>query len=73
MAIAVVQTADMGAGLKLFTQAWDMETGTVIKTWPKELRASFSPAHPTLALLEESSGGTRLGLWDFSAEAPEKK
>ena len=55
------------------TRVWDTETGKVIKTWDHGAHVAFSPLRPMLAVLESNSDRTRLGFWDFTAEAAEKK
>lgn len=54
---------------------WDTSTGKVLKAWEgrKEVRATFCPTKPLLAILESNgSSGTRLGFWDFAAEVEKK-
>ncbi len=48
---------------------WDTATGVVVRSWPARVSAvAFHPTRPVLAVLEPHMGGTRLGLWDFSAQ-----
>jgi RNA polymerase sigma factor (sigma-70 family) len=56
-----------------FLTLWDTETGKVVKTWDRSATVAFSPTRPLLAVFESNGDQTRLGLWDFSAEATEKK
>jgi RNA polymerase sigma factor (sigma-70 family) len=55
---------------------WDIQTGKGLKTWivTSPVWVAFNPSRPLLAVFEPNrSNGTRLGLWDFSAEVAEKK
>ncbi len=55
---------------------WDTLTGKGLKTWivTSPVWVAFNPSRPLLAVFEPNrSNGTRLGLWDFSAEVAEKK
>lgn len=55
---------------------WDTNTGKILKTWivSGNVDVAFNPVRPILAVLEPNgSDGTRVGLWDFSAEVAEKK
>jgi RNA polymerase sigma factor (sigma-70 family) len=57
---------------------WDTQSGKVLKSWPGQASAAFSPAQPILAILEtetstEPDGDNRkqvtssiLGLWDVA-------
>jgi RNA polymerase sigma factor (sigma-70 family) len=57
-----------------FLTVWDVDTGKVLRSWDSAATAGFLPNKPVLAVFENNgAGGTRLGLWDFAAEAPEKK
>ena len=56
-----------------FLAVWDTQTGKIVKTWEMSPTVAFNPTRPILAVLEDNEGDTRLGLWDFSAEAGEKK
>jgi RNA polymerase sigma factor (sigma-70 family) len=56
-----------------FFTLWDTETGKVVKTWDRSATVAFSPIRPLLAVFESNGDQTRLGLWDFAAEAAEKK
>jgi RNA polymerase sigma factor (sigma-70 family) len=58
---------------KSFLTVWDTQTGKVVKSWERNPTVAFNPARPILAVIEPNEGDTRLGLWDFSAEAAEKK
>lgn len=56
-----------------FLKVWEVKTGKLLKSWPRSTLAAWSPVAPVLAVIEPNGqGGTRLGLWDFSAEAKEK-
>ena len=64
----------MWQSLPGFLTVWDTETGKVIKTWNGDAQVAFSPVRPILAVLEPNGQTkTRLGFWDFSAEAADKK
>lgn len=57
-----------------FLKVWETATGKQLKSWPHRPMVAWSPTAPVLAVVENNSeGGTRLGLWDFAAELPEKK
>jgi hypothetical protein len=58
---------------KSFIGVWDTETGKQLKNWDATALVSFNPVRPVLAILESNGDETRLGLWDFSAEMPQKK
>jgi RNA polymerase sigma factor (sigma-70 family) len=54
---------------------WDTRTGKALKTWDtaRAGSAAFNPARPQLVVLESNTtGGTRIGFWDFSAEVEKK-
>jgi WD40 repeat protein len=58
-----------------FLTVWDTQTGKVVKSWDRRRAATyvaFNPARPVLAILEPNGEETRLGLWDFAAEAEKK-
>jgi RNA polymerase sigma factor (sigma-70 family) len=60
----------------LILASWDTQTGKALKTWQlrKQVQFAFNPVRPVLAILESNrSGGTRIGLWDFSPELTDKK
>ncbi|HJZ58920.1 MAG TPA: hypothetical protein VKE74_28510, partial [Gemmataceae bacterium] len=57
-----------------FLAVWEVDTGRQLKAWDRSATVTFLPNAPVLAVFENNgAGGTRLGLWDFSAEAPGKK
>ena len=57
-----------------FLKVWEVRTGKLLKSWPNQPMVAWSPVAPILAVAESNGdGGTRLGLWDFSAAMPEKK
>jgi len=58
-----------------FLNVWDTRTGKLLKSWHAlGVMVAFHPTKPVLAVLEQNGeGGTRLGLWDFSAEVAPKK
>jgi RNA polymerase sigma factor (sigma-70 family) len=61
-------------GNELFLRVWNTHTGKLLKSWPtKRVTIAFHPTKPILAILEPIDHDTRLGLWDFSAEASEEK
>jgi RNA polymerase sigma factor (sigma-70 family) len=56
-----------------FLTVWDVETGKVLKSWPRSARVAFCPTRPILAILENHGKDTfRVGFWDFSAEVQKK-
>jgi hypothetical protein len=60
-----------------FLTVWDTQTGKILKTWEtfdQIPRVAFNPVRPILAMFEQrGDDNTRLGLWDFSSTAAEKK
>jgi hypothetical protein len=57
-----------------FLTVFDTDTGEAVRTWPREVTPQFAPTGRRLAVLEpKGDSATRLGLWDFAADAPEKK
>jgi hypothetical protein len=57
-----------------FLTVWDTQTGKVLKSWDRrgKTEVAFNPVRPLLAILEPNGEETRLGLWDFAAEAAKK-
>jgi WD40 repeat protein len=55
-----------------FLAVWDTQTGKVVKSWDGDPIVAFSSTRPVLAMLEANSEETRIGFWDFSAEAEKK-
>jgi WD40 repeat protein len=62
-----------------FLRVWDTDTGTLLKGWGQKgweqapSGVAFHPTRPVLAVVEPNGENTtRLGLWDFAAEAPRK-
>jgi hypothetical protein len=48
---------------------WETATGRVVRSWLGSASAlAFHPTRPVLAVLEPTPSGSRLGLWDFSAQ-----
>ena len=58
---------------KDFLTVWDTSTGKVVKSWDVNPLAAFNPTKPLLSVFEPNDGLTRLGFWDFSPEANDKK
>jgi len=56
-----------------FLTVWDTQTGKILKSWDANPQAAFNPVRPLLAVFEPNDQETRLGLWDFSSETPDKK
>jgi hypothetical protein len=57
-----------------FLTVWDTRTGKPLKSWDRggSTTVAFHPTKPLLAVLEPNGEETRLGVWDFAAEAPKK-
>ncbi|WP_171475125.1 sigma-70 family RNA polymerase sigma factor [Frigoriglobus tundricola] len=58
-----------------FLAVWDTDTGRAVKTWSRRSLSAvaFHPARALLAVAEPSGDGeTRLGFWDFAADAEKK-
>jgi hypothetical protein len=55
-----------------FLAVWDTRTGKALKTWNRPARVLFHPTQPMIAILEQNVDNTRIGLWNFSAEAEKK-
>jgi hypothetical protein len=56
-----------------YLTVWDTETGRVLKRWPGSVGVAFCPTRPVLAILEPNGESeTRIGFWDFAAEAEKK-
>lgn len=60
--------------VETFLTVWDTQTGKVLKTWKSpHLWVAFNPARPLLAVLEPNgANNTRVGFWDFAADAGKK-
>jgi WD40 repeat protein len=53
---------------------WDTQTGKVLKSWENwHPYVAFNPVCPLLAVVEPNGMQTRIGFWDFSADAADKK
>jgi RNA polymerase sigma factor (sigma-70 family) len=56
-----------------FLIVWDTQTGKVLKSWDVAASVAFSPTRPVLAIIEKNGDSkTRVGFWDFAAEAAKK-
>jgi hypothetical protein len=43
-----------------------------VKSWDRSPTVAFCPTRPVLAMLEANDNETRIGFWDFAAEAEKK-
>ena len=57
-----------------YVSVWDTDTGKLLKQWShKPTAVAFHPTKPILAIVEPNGEQkTRVGLWDFAAEAEKK-
>ena len=56
-----------------FLGIWEVSTGKRLKSWDRGAHVAVHPNRPVVAILEgNTSGGVRLGLWDFAPDADRK-